>query len=194
MIVDTELTPTAERIADAAQDLIQHLGYNGFSFDHISKMVGIRKPSIHYHFHSKSELGATLVRRYTNQFSAKLKSIQQSEKNARGRLNAFAELFEVTYQQNRKMCVCGMLAAESSSLDDSVNLEVQRFFQLILTWLTDVFEEGLESGNLSSRQSASSLAEALLSMLEGSMLVGRCLTSSMGPAHLSELFLSSLTG
>jgi hypothetical protein len=41
---------TRTAIMDAAQDLIQRMGANAMSYQHISDAVGIRKASIHYHF------------------------------------------------------------------------------------------------------------------------------------------------
>ena len=43
----TELSPSAQRIAEVAQNLVQEVGYNGFSFEHIAKEVGMRKASVH---------------------------------------------------------------------------------------------------------------------------------------------------
>ena len=58
-----ELSPSALRIVDAAQGLIQEVGYNGFSFEHISQAVGMRKASVHHHFASKADLGVAVVQR-----------------------------------------------------------------------------------------------------------------------------------
>jgi TetR/AcrR family transcriptional regulator, transcriptional repressor for nem operon len=40
-------TDTRTLILDAAQDLIQRLGANAVSYQHLSEAVGIRKASIH---------------------------------------------------------------------------------------------------------------------------------------------------
>ena len=53
---------TAQQILDVAQDLVRCRGYSAFSYADISKQVGIRKASIHYHFSSKEELGKELRR------------------------------------------------------------------------------------------------------------------------------------
>ncbi|MBG6220995.1 MULTISPECIES: TetR/AcrR family transcriptional regulator [unclassified Janthinobacterium] len=187
-----ELSPSAERIADAAQVLVQQVGYNGFSFEHISQLVGMRKASIHHHFASKVDLGVTVAQRYTHQFDGALRQILTAVKPATQRLQAYADLFETTFMNDHHLCVCGMLGAESNSLDAAVNLEVRHFFQLNVAWLTDVIQDGLASGSLKSAQGAPVLAETLLSLLEGAMLVGRSLKSPLGPRRISDVFLSSL--
>jgi len=192
MNTPTELSPSAQRIAEVAQALVQEVGYNGFSFEHIAQQVGMRKASIHHHFASKADLGVAVVQMYTHQFEYALQGILASAATAPQRLRAYAGLFEATYLNNRNLCVCGMLGAESNSLHETVKLEVQRFFQMNLAWLTDVVAQGLSSATLNSTWQAQELAETLLSLLEGAMLVGRSLSAPLGPCRAAEVFISSL--
>jgi TetR/AcrR family transcriptional repressor of nem operon len=192
MNTHTELSPSAQRIADVAQALVQEVGYNGFSFEHISQAVGMRKASIHHHFGSKVDLGVTVVQRYTGQFEQALRNVQNQFTSAPERLLAYADLFETTFQNNQHLCVCGMLGAESNSLDASLKSEVKRFFQINVAWLNHVMDEGLASGSLRSPHDAKVLAETLLSLLEGAMLVGRSMSAPIGPRHACEVFLSGL--
>lgn len=53
---------TALEIIEAAQELAQTRGYNGFSYQDIAERVGIRTASIHYHFPSKGDLGKAALR------------------------------------------------------------------------------------------------------------------------------------
>jgi TetR/AcrR family transcriptional repressor of nem operon len=193
MNTDTELSPSALRIADVAQALVQQVGYNGFSFEHISQVVGMRKASIHHHFSSKVVLGVAVVKRYTLQFEDALGHVDSQFRAPHDRLLAYADLFETTFGHDHSLCVCGMLGAESSSLDEALNTEVRRFFQMNLNWLQTVFQDGLNSGVLRQQHSAQALAETLLSLLEGAMLVGRSVSKPMGPRRACEVFLSGVT-
>ncbi|WAT25685.1 hypothetical protein [Pseudomonas sp. GXZC] len=38
----SEISPTAERVVDAAEGLVQQHGYNGFSYDDVAQLVGIK--------------------------------------------------------------------------------------------------------------------------------------------------------
>ena len=188
----TELSPSAQRIAEVAQNLVQQVGYNGFSFEHIAKEVGMRKASVHHHFASKADLGVAVVKSYTHEFEDALQNILASAKSAPQRLTAYADLFEATFANQRHLCVCGMLSAESNSLDAAVKNEVNHFFQLNMTWLTFVVQEGMDSGIIKKVSDAPALAQTCLSMLEGSMLVGRCLSAPLGPRHMMDVFLGLL--
>lgn len=193
MNTPTELSPSALRIADVAQALVQQVGYNGFSFEHISQAVGMRKASIHHHFSSKVVLGVAVVKRYTLQFEDALGQVDTALSAPNARLLAYADLFETAFGHDHRLCVCGMLGAESSSLDEALNTEVRGFFEMNLNWLQKVFQEGLNSGEWRQQHSAQDLAETLLSLLEGAMLVGRSVRQPMGPRRACEVFLSGLT-
>lgn len=169
----SEISPTAERVVDAAEGLVQQHGYNGFSYDDVAQLVGIKKPSIHHHFPKKGELVAVVAQRYTHRFREELLSIEGQHAKAPDRLTAYAALFERTFAKDRRLCVCGMLGAESDSLPDAVVSEVERFFKVNLDWLTLVVADGQRAALITSNSTPEALAEAFLCALEGSMMVGR---------------------
>lgn len=188
----SELTASAERIVDAGELLLQKLGYNGFSYEDVAQMVGIRKPSVHHHFASKTELGVVVAQRYTHRFRQSLLHIEGTQAQAPERLKAYAELFEATFAENRRLCVCGMLGAETDGLPAEINAEVRRFFEVNLAWLSAVFADGQRAGTLSKQLSADEAAHAVLAALEGAMLVGRGLQSEFGPRRVMAALLLSL--
>ena len=192
MVTRPELSPSALRIAQVAQNLVQEVGYNGFSFEHIAQEVGMRKASIHHHFASKADLGVAVVQSYTHAFEGALQGILSSAPSAPQRLNAYADLFEATFANQQHLCVCGMLSAEANSLDAAVKAQVQHFFQSNMTWLTYVVQEGMDSGAIQKGNDATAVAQTCLSMLEGAMLVGRCVSAPMGPRRMMDLFLGVL--
>lgn len=164
---------TAERLLDVAQDLIQQKGYNGFSYEDLSQIVGLKKPSIHHHFPRKEDLGAQVIERYTERFKGFLENIDDASIGIEGRLEAYVALFSNTYGQARKLCPCGMLGAELSVLPALVADAVQAFFSLNLEWLTQLLELGRKKGQLGFTEDAAAQAFFVLSALEGAMVVGR---------------------
>lgn len=183
---------TAARVMDVAQALIQRRGYRGFSFDDVAQVVGIRKPSVHHHFHTKADLVAALARRYTERFESALAAIDVARHDPLARLKAYVRLFAATYAQDGRLCVCGMLGAEADALPANVADVVADFFRLNLAWLTAAFGDAQRSGQVTSAQRATALAELMLSTLEGSMVVGRGARSGGGPAATGKTLLGSL--
>ncbi len=188
----SELSATAERVVDAAEGLVQQRGYNGFSYDDVAALVGIKKPSIHHHFATKGDLVAVVAQRYAHRFRTELLDIEGRSATAPRRLAAYAALFESTFNTDRRLCVCGMLGAEAEALPEPVADEVRRFFQVNIEWLAMVFAEGQRSGQVRAAPPAAELAEAYFCALEGSMVVGRGMRSPSGPGAVSQTFLSSV--
>lgn len=184
MNTSTELSPTAERIVDIAEGLIQQYGYNGFSYDDIARQVGIKKPSIHHHFQAKSNLVAVVALRYTEHFTQHLQTIERTHNDAHARLTAYASLFERTYSQNRKLCVCGMLGSEADDLPEDVASAVRAFFETNLRWLAHVIAGAPIKPRLTQQQTQTR-AMALLCALEGAMMVGRGMSSEQGPSLIA---------
>ena len=72
---EADQADTATRILDSAERLVQHRGFNGFSYADVASELGITKASLHYHFAGKAELGQALVERYAARFAAALEAI-----------------------------------------------------------------------------------------------------------------------
>jgi len=185
----SELSPAAERVVDAAEGLMQQQGYNGFSYDDVAQLVGIKKPSVHHHFPTKGDLAVMVVQRYTHRFREELLRIEGSHARARDRLTAYAELFDRTFAHERRLCVCGMLGAEAHELPEAVREEVARFFGINLRWLREGFELGQREGSLGLGAQPEALARAYLCALEGAMVVGRGLSNDQGPSIVGGAML-----
>jgi TetR/AcrR family transcriptional repressor of nem operon len=168
----TRAAGTAERILDVAERLVQSRGYNGFSYADVAAELGISKPSLHYHFPGKAELGEALVTRYAQRFGEALAVIDAAGEDAPTRLNRYASLYADVLDQER-MCLCGMLAADDETLPTAMREAVVRFFDENETWLERVLDEGKVAGLLRYDGTARDQARLMLSSLEGAMLVAR---------------------
>jgi TetR/AcrR family transcriptional repressor of nem operon len=163
---------TAGQILDAAERLIQTRGFNGFSYANIAAELGVTKASLHYHFRTKAELGTKLVERYTAVFLAALHGIQAGDGAAPAMLAHYARLYADVLRGER-MCLCGMLAAEHSTLPGPMQDEIRRFFDANEAWLAAVLEQGREAGTLKFDGPPPEMGRLLLAALEGAMLVSR---------------------
>ena len=132
---------TATRILDVAERLVQTSGFNGFSYADISAELGITKASLHHHFATKAELGRALIERYSEAFNAALKVVDQRGGDAAAKLERYVKLYEEVLREER-LCLCGMLAAEYSTLPEPLQKEIRRFFDANETWLAGVIDQG----------------------------------------------------
>ena len=163
---------TASKILDVAERLVQLRGFNGFSYADVAEELGISKASLHYHFAGKAELGEALIERYASRFTASLDQIDTRPVDARSKLAAYAKLYGDVLQRKR-MCLCGMLAAEYQTLPKPMRSAVVSFFDDQEAWLVGVLEQGREEGTLRFSGPASEAAQMIVGGLEGAMLVTR---------------------
>jgi TetR/AcrR family transcriptional repressor of nem operon len=162
----------AGRILDSAERLVQQRGFNGFSYADIATELGVTKPSLHYHFASKAELGAALIERYSNRFGGALEALDSQEGGAPEKLTGYTDLY-LDVVRNDRMCLCGMLAAEYQTLPQPMRDAVRAFFELNETWLESVLDQGRSDESLRFAGRSRDTARMIISCLEGAMLVDR---------------------
>lgn len=163
---------TAQRTLDVAERLVQVRGFNGFSYADVAAELQITKAALHYHFPSKAELGEALITRYTARFAEELNDIDRTVPTARAKLDAYMRLYGDVLRR-RRMCLCGILAAEYQTLPAPLRRAVTAFFDDNERWLTAVLELGKLDGTLSCEGSLADTARMIISSLEGAMLLAR---------------------
>lgn len=164
---------TLDQILDTAQLLVQDLGFNAFSYADISKEIGIRKASIHYHFPNKADLGEALVARYRNNFTAALTQIDAQTQNDLEKLRKFTTLYKAGPEQDFRLCLCVMYSTDYITLPEKVQAQLTRFFSANLAWLEQVLNEGLKAGTLTFKGTAKTQAHKFLAALQGAQLLAR---------------------
>ncbi len=165
-------TGTAVRILDVAERLVQVRGFNGFSYADIAAELQITKAALHYHFASKAALGEALIARYAGRFMEALASLDAADGTPSAKLDAYAGLY-LRVLRNRKMCLCGMLAAEYQTLPQPMQDAVTTFFDQNESWLDSVLEQGRADGSLHFAGSVRDTARMIIGGLEGAMLIAR---------------------
>jgi TetR/AcrR family transcriptional regulator, transcriptional repressor for nem operon len=161
---------TATRILEVAERLAQTRGFNGFSYADIAAELGVTKASLHYHYATKADLGCALITGYRKKFAAALAKIDAA--GAHDTLRRYVQLYENVLVRDR-MCLCGMLAAEYSTLPGPMRAELRAFFDKNEVWLADHLESGRRAGVLHYEGPALEIARLLTAGLEGAMLLAR---------------------
>jgi TetR/AcrR family transcriptional repressor of nem operon len=163
---------TATHILDVAERLAQSRGFNGFSYADIAAELQLTKAALHYHFAGKAELGEALVGRYSARFAAALEGFDTVALSAPAKLEGYANLY-LDVLRAKRMCLCGMLAAEYQTLPERMRSAVIHFFDANEAWLQRVVEQGQHDGTLHAVGSPQEIARAIVGGLEGAMLVAR---------------------
>ena len=138
----------AEAILDAATRLFARGGYDGTSLQAIADEVGVRKPSLLYHYPSKDELRLAVLRRVFARWNDVLPRILQAATTGEDRFEGlvgevvgfFAE------EPNRAR----LILREMLDRPDELSAQMQQYVAPWITIVTDYIERGRESGTLRS--------------------------------------------
>lgn len=183
---------TKEHILAVAQKLVQQRGFNDFSYADIAEEVGIRKASLHHHFATKAELGVALLEIYSAQLNNELLRISALPVKADAKLNAYCSLFQSSLQA-KCMCLGGMMASDSLTLDKAMLPGLKHFFDLNTEWLAEVLAEGKSQKLFVLTSTAADHARVLLAALEGALLIARATGDHETFDRTVSLLIKSLT-
>ncbi|KGE20146.1 TetR/AcrR family transcriptional regulator [Paenibacillus wynnii] len=183
---------TLDQILDTAQRLVQTLGFNAFSYADISKEVGIRKASIHYHFPNKADLGEALVGRYHNNFTTALKQIDAQIPDDLEKLRQFTTLYKAGPLQDFRLCLGVMYSTDYITLPERVQDKLTGYFSTNLTWLEQVMNHGLMAGTITFKGSAKAQALKFLAALQGAQLLARSFKDIEKFEEIAEELITAL--
>ena len=153
-----------------AREKVQRSGLRDLSFRTLADEVGVKSSSVHYYFPEKGDLTAALIGNYSRDFMQRLTAVSAGESTLGLKLMAFVNLFEEA-AANDKLCLCGMLAAELSALDDECRSLLERFFKHSEEWLFGVLNE--HKADVANPLPLDKLAAVMMSGLEGALLLDR---------------------
>ena len=184
------MTANRDRLEQAALESVQRGGLKGLSFRVLAEEVGIKSSSVHYYFPEKSDLARALIERYSEEFFRELSDIQSKRWGLARKLKAFIAIFEKVATSG-KLCLCGMMAAELSQLDDGNRQLLDNYFQEVELWLVNLFDD--HRADLNTELSSGVLANSLLSGLEGALLLDRVVGNCQRIKSCKDLFSGFLS-
>ncbi|WP_293915957.1 MULTISPECIES: TetR/AcrR family transcriptional regulator [unclassified Sphingobacterium] len=134
---------TRSAILTLADKLIREKGFNAFCFSDIARQLNIRNASIHYHFPSKTALGAAVIDYHIDQFNI---TRQNSEHlSAIDKLETFFAI-HAQIELEKRVCIIASLAPDYHMLEDCMTDKLKEFSSAMLDWVTGFLEEGKNEG------------------------------------------------
>jgi TetR/AcrR family transcriptional repressor of nem operon len=147
--------------------MVQARGYNALSFRDIASAVGVKSASVHYHFPTKGDLAAALVRQYIDDVEAGLAHLLTQSKDPKELMRRYTGVFRAALENDNRMCLCGIMAAEFSDIPAGARTEVERFAKVNIAWLSAVLFAKLDAA------AAAQKAQAVLAAIQGAQLLAR---------------------
>lgn len=171
------MSVTRERILELGEELILNKGYNGFSYQDISNVLGIKNAAVHYYFPTKENLGVSILKTNTQRFDEMVENMQSRNFDEWHQLEAFMKIYLKSNREN-KICLIGSLGTDINTLSDPMKNELQKMVGRILEWLEIILEDGRKKGLFSFTPPAHDQALQLLSSLVAGLQLARILNKS----------------
>jgi len=172
----TPKRPTVDRktaLLDVAEAAARSRGFDGFSYADMAKDVGIRTASIHYHFPTKANLSAALMRRYHEAFAKICAQIEADHGTGGARLEALIERYRLAHGDGQRVCLCVAFSIGRDSLELEVAHMIGAFRGMMRDWIARTFALGHADGSIADVGDDKAEAAAVLALLEGAQLSAR---------------------
>jgi AcrR family transcriptional regulator len=176
---------TKAAILERAAALLQERGFNAFSYRDISTHLGIKNAAVHYHFPSKADLGAALMRRYREQFDAWVAELEVRHRDdPLKKLEGYLSIPLSYLRNNRMVCPMSVVEAEFDAIPEPMREETRAFDARSRDWLAQVLEEGRQQGVFRFDGPAADKALLITAVTQGALQIAR--------AGGSRLFFNAL--
>ena len=170
-----------ERIVDEATRLFADLGFDGTSVQSIAEAVGIRKPSLLYHYPSKEMLRQAVLERMLVHWKDDLPRVLSAAQSSGGRLDAALTAmisFFLDRPDRARLLVREML-------DRPVAMR-QLFHEHLQPWttlVTDYIRMGQEGGRVHEDLDPEAYVIQVVTMAVGAVSTGSVAAAMLGAEH-----------
>lgn len=175
-----------QEIIDVAIKLVEHKGFNSFSFRDLTEVVNIKTSSIHYYFPTKENLGCAIILHYTNEIIAYFNSLGEISDD--DKLNAFMGYFEKKSTSDEQSCLIGQLLSEFNTFGEEMKQGIKDFFSCLEEFIAGLI---LSINRCASKKVAYEIAALIMSSYEGALLTARVFNEPKRVENV-ELIVKSL--
>ncbi|GGY22490.1 TetR/AcrR family transcriptional regulator [Paludibacterium paludis] len=171
---------TRKRILDIAEQLLLTRGFNAFSYQHISRELGVRNAAIHYHFPKKSDLGVALIQRYRRRLARFVEAC--ADQRCEKQLEQFFDVAYAYFDKDEQVCPSGMLSTEYHTLPEEMQHEAAAFIEAMRLWAVQIVTTGRDSGEFRFQGEPESVGMLLFAALQGALQLAR-----VNPVYLHDI-------
>ena len=198
--ISTRAESTRDALLDAARGLVMSKGFAGTSIDDVLKVTGLTKGAFFYHFKGKADLAKELVRRYALGDLAMFQRLDQESQQASTdpleQMIHFLTSFE-DYISNSDDpspgCMYAVYTYESSQFDPDVLEFVSDTLRQWTSIYVRKFQEVIDRYPPALPVTARQLAEMIVSVIEGGLVLQRAHGDTNTTRRQSEQFRNYLT-
>ncbi len=164
------MTNVRDELKRLATEQAQRGGVRSVTLRDLGRAVGIKSPSVLYHFQNKDTLVFEITQDYVRRVQQRLSEIERRHTSAKKRLLATVDMF-LEVQVKQELCLCTMLAAEAHDVDERTQNVLRDFFTNLEAWIARVLRTDV--GNTLTPRQASAQAQLILTALAGAMILDK---------------------
>lgn len=162
-----------QQIVEFSADLLRTKGFEGFSYQDISKELGITKASVHHHFPKKMDLGLALCD-WSKEWL--LDGLQHFDRHGTSQWNRLERYLKAAVKhtlRDHKMCPVSAFYNDLNRLPESLAKAVKAIDVLELEWVERVIRDGIDEGEFSSVDSPKAMAAMFVFTCKGAIYYAR---------------------
>jgi AcrR family transcriptional regulator len=165
------------------------MGYNGFSYHHLSTELGIRNAAIHYHFPTKESLGIKLVERTRDRFNKWCNHPEHRILPIKEQIDWLVKSYQYNLNSDNRVCLIGALATDYYTLPLEIQTAVRQLSIEIQNWTARLLENGRQTEVLNFKGKSKHKALNILSSLTGSLQLARLLGNDSYHQIVEQIYI-----
>jgi AcrR family transcriptional regulator len=159
-----------EQIHQAALTCFLRKGYHRATMDDIVAESGLSKGTLYWYFNTKKDLFLSLFQEFLGQMDEEWHLIvENQEMSATDKLRYIVDLFRAELEEMAPFFGIMMEAWILTRQDETIQETVHNLYQMYLDIMTDIFEEGVASGEFQA-ESAEAAALVIMMLYDGMAL------------------------
>ena len=171
---DVEALPHKERLLRQGMKLFYAEGFHGTTVDAVLASAGVPKGSFYHHFGSKDVFGQAVLDRYLD-FQIDLFDKWAAKKNlstSAKLVGYFKEISQIFVKSGyQRACLAGKFSTEVAAASDSFRELLSAGMQLWKSRIVELLAAGQADGDVRQDRTAEDLADAVLSLIQGSLVI-----------------------
>ncbi len=163
------------QILDIAEELMLSGSYNSFSYNDISKQLGITKASVHHHFPTKEDLGVAVCERLHRAMHDYLSGVDAAGGTPGKKVEMYTGLLRLFLDKKTRICPFGIMEAEYNVIPQRMRQCLRQMYDDMSSWLTEVVRQGRQQGSFRYEGEPRDQALLIMCALQGSLQISRLL-------------------
>lgn len=163
-----------QHVIEVASQLFFVKGYSYTSMDEVTRISGVSKSNIYYHFKSKDDLLIAVLDYWMAHYQTRIgQTLSDRTQSVEARILAFLNTIshEIVARDFKGSCPFLTLYIQSPMKPDAAKKKISVFFQQLQPSFVTLFQQGLDQGEFRPTLSAEQLGDLFLSTMEGAVLL-----------------------